>query len=210
MFESQHQKLLKMHAWDHSPFQGWEPVKVCATTTDAVPRWKLRREPGPCVRCNTKRSNRHCTAHACKPCCLMLGGCVTHRRAVATSPLGSGGSGGSGSGGGGGAALARRNLPRCHSCGCHNCKGTRRACNAAASVMQDWKDAHLGAIPKNLRSSKVKVCVRCKAVCWMVPLLAVVPVEPAVHDDAAVSAALVSQGAGDEFTSDDDASGESE
>ncbi len=60
------------------------------------------------------------------------------------------------------------------------------------------------------RSSKVKVCVRCKAVCWMVPLLAVVPVEPAVHDDAAVSAALVSQGAGDEFTSDDDASGESE
>ena len=68
----------------------------------------------------------------------------------------------------------------------------------------------VGAIPKNLRSSKVKVCVRCKAVCWMVPLLAVVPVEPAVHDDAAVSAALVSQGAGDEFTSDDDASGESE
>ena len=148
-----------------------------------------------------------CFVHACKPCCLMLGGCVTHRRAVATSPLGSGGSG---SGGGGGAALARRNLPRCHSCGCHKCKGTRRACNAPASVMQDWKDAHLGAIPKNLRSSKVKVCVRCKAVCWMVPLLAVVPVEPAVHDDAAVSAALVSQGAGDEFTSDDDASGESE
>jgi hypothetical protein len=44
----------------------------------------------------------------------------------------------------------------------------------------------------------------------MAPLPAVVPVEPAVHDDAAVSAALVSQGAGDEFTSDDDASGESE
>jgi uncharacterized membrane protein YgcG len=115
MFESQDQKLLKMHDWDRSPFRGWEPVKVCATTTDAVPRWKLRREPGPCVRCNTKRRNRHCTAQACS---LMLGGCVTHRRAVATTPLDSGGSGGGGgsgsaggSGSGGGAALARRNLP---------------------------------------------------------------------------------------------------
>ncbi len=110
-----------------------------------------------------------------------------------------------------GAALARRNLPRCHSCGCHNCKRTKRACNAPALDLQGWRDAHLGAIPKNLRSSKVNVCVRCKAVCWMAPLPAVVPLEPAVHDDdAAVSAALVSQGTGDEFTSDDDASGQSE
>ena len=157
MFESQHAKLLRMHAWADSPLVGWEPVKFRKTRATDQLRWKLRRSPGQCTTCQTKRRNKFCTKQSCKQCCVAAaGGCATH--AV-----------GDASGGRAAAALpaAPRALRRCRQCGCASCPGrTRLNCDATETVRNTWVAAHGGKVPAQLRQSKVAACVKCAFACW--------------------------------------------
>ena len=159
MFESQHAKLLLMHAWADSPLLGWEPVKFRKTRATDQLRWKLRRSPGQCTRCQTKRRNKFCTKQSCKQCCVAAGGCATHAvgnasggRAAAAPPA---------------LSAAPRALRRCRKCGCASCPGrTRLDCDASETVRNTWVAAHGGKVPAQLRSSKVAACVKCAFACW--------------------------------------------
>ena len=115
VFESHYRKLEAMQGWSDSPFQGWEPVKVRHTAAVALMRWKLRRVPGQCVKCRSKRRNRNCAMESCNTCCVALGGCASHKVPAAATGVA------------GAAAVPKsRNLRRCHACGCHKCPGKSR------------------------------------------------------------------------------------
>ena len=175
-----------MDSWAASPFRGWEPIQVRSKLAPA--RWKLCRVPGNCVGCKKKRTNRHCVANSCKPCCLARGGCNVHK-----VPSRRGGGGGGGVGGSAAAAAARaaagpqtRNKKRCRTCGCSLCQGNgRKPCNSSAAVQQAWTAALGGAAPSHLRMSKVAVCLNCKAACWVRTSVAVPAVVRVVGEPTA-------------------------
>lgn len=103
-------QLLLMHAWADSPLVGWEPVKFRKTRATDQLKWKLRRSPGQCTRCQTKRRNKFCTKQSCKQCCVAAGGCATH--AVGNA------SGGRAAAEPSALSAAARALRRCRKCGC--------------------------------------------------------------------------------------------